>query len=169
MRVWNDTDPRLLNRKHLLAEHREVHALLNDDHNWGTNPEYVRFARLGPRGRSLLVLRHELLRVAMHVRYQRHTRDLHSTPVDEGELSPRAAGVLLAYERHCIEAPTNPYIIQHYFRSLMSYVNYPPCTLAGGATTPWHRDSIPASVYVRTGDAWQRSRFHHRADTTSSL
>lgn len=170
MRVWNNTDPRLLNRKHLLAEHREVHALLNDDHNWGSNPEYRRFKDLGGRGRSLLCLRHELLRVAMILRWglTKHSRDQHETPVNSAAMSSRASTALVLYERHAlpIPHPTNAYVIQHFFRSLMAPMNWPRCRLEGGATTPWGRDGILASTYIRAGDSWERAEFHHKRDTT---
>lgn len=191
MRVWDGADPRLLNRKHLLAEHREVHALLNEDFPWGTNPEAVRFQ--GPRGKSLLILRHELLRVGMAVRWgtDRHGREahaerardpeLHRRRVDLDLLSPRAQAALLLYERHALPMrrvtepgpdgswppdewirPT-PFESQAFFRRLMAAFDWPPCRLEGGATTPWHRDGIPASQYVRVGDAWNRIDFHHKA------
>lgn len=170
MRVWDGADPRLLNRKHLLAEHREIHALLNWDFPWGTNPEARRFIDLGDRGRSLLVLRHELLRVGMAVRWGvgRHGRDMHGTPADTDELSPRAAKALLLYEREALPLGPgrSPVQADAFFRRLMAPMHWPLCYLEGGANTPWDRDGISMREYVKVGDGWKRARYHHKADTT---
>lgn len=73
MRIW-DLPPQKLCRRHLLAEHRELHAiysiLLNDKKGYRNHPETKRWAGKLPA----LKKRHELLTIEMQNRgYQHHT------------------------------------------------------------------------------------------------
>lgn len=174
MRIWGHADPRLLNNKHLLGEHREVHALLNDHFNWGTNPEYRRFADLGARGRALLVLRHELLRVAMNVRWPNvHSRVAHGSPMSARDLSlltPRMLGVLKIYERDSYIVERHRYdvdAVHARFGTMMASLRHPPCRLEGQAETPWDRDGLTLDEYLLLGNSWTKS-IHHKGKPTKA-
>jgi hypothetical protein len=71
VRIW-DVDPRLLCRKHLLGEHRELHGLWNihvlEKSGYSRHPETIRWA-----GKlAALHARHELLVEEMTRRGYRH-------------------------------------------------------------------------------------------------
>lgn len=81
MRVW-DVDPRKLCRKHLLGEHREIHAIfiVLHEHRAGyrNHPETKRWAGKLPA----LAARHDAVVAEMHRRGYRHHSPL---PAVEGE------------------------------------------------------------------------------------
>jgi len=75
MRIW-DLPPEILCRKHLLGEHRELHAiwsiLTNDKTGYSRHPEVIRW-----RGRlKALYLRHQILVKEMGNRGYRHNSPL---------------------------------------------------------------------------------------------
>lgn len=75
MRIW-DIDPKFLCRKHLLAEHRELHAIWNiltkNKRGYAKHPETLRW-----KGRlKALYLRHEKLKQEFLKRGYKHFSDL---------------------------------------------------------------------------------------------
>ncbi len=81
MRIW-DISPKKLCRKHLIAEHGELHALwsiiVNDKKGFSKHPETMRW-----RGRlKALYLRHEKLAAEMERRGYNH-----NSPIDRKNIS----------------------------------------------------------------------------------
>ena len=146
MRVWGYADPRLLAPEHLLAEHREVHALLNTDYNWSTNPEALDNRYKGHI--TFLIFRHEILRIGMNLRWQgQHAHIAHPTPVDLMLMRPGHQKLVHHYERLSLK-------IGHYeefdydFRDLAGKAKFPRTKLEGRADTPWERDGISLKDYL---------------------
>ncbi|MCA9388719.1 pyrimidine dimer DNA glycosylase [Candidatus Berkelbacteria bacterium] len=81
MRIW-DIEPKRLCRKHLLGEHRELHALWsiisNDKQGYRNHPETKRWEGKLPA----LLKRHDLLVVEMKKRGYRH-----NSPIDTQNLT----------------------------------------------------------------------------------
>lgn len=149
MRIWGAAHPRLLNNKHLLGEHREVHALLNDDYNWSTNPEYHRFQCKG--GRIYLYFRHELLRLEMKRRFGlQHKRKRHLTPIDSRVLPKSMVGYLAGFNKRPADDEA--------FKAAMTRFRFPPAAL--GADTPWERDHMTLRRYTRIGESWSKAKHH---------
>ena len=78
LRIW-DLEPAKLCRKHLLGEHRELHALwsilANNKNGYSKHPETLRW-----KGKmQALYLRHEILVVEMQKRGYRHLSPLDQT------------------------------------------------------------------------------------------
>lgn len=101
MRIW-DIEPKLLCRKHLAAEHRELHGLWNiltlGKKGYARHPETLRWV-----GKlAALYRRHESLVAEMARRKWRH-----ATPLDAG----RAIG--LSVQRTYIDAPARQRAILH--------------------------------------------------------
>lgn len=179
LRIWGYTDPRLLNTKHLLGEHREVHALLPRINGWAVHPEYARFHTLHtypepsamawryrealhppgtimPRsepappldlggssiqGVSFLVLRHELLRLAMNERWRNeHQSYNHKTSTPLWLLTKQHRIVLLWYARQVPELgriwPAQdvnlywPKTANRRFKRAMFQIRFPHCILS---------------------------------------
>lgn len=87
MRIW-DLPPERLCRKHLLGEHRELHAIysviLNDKKGYSLHPETLRWVGKLPA----LKKRHELLTLEMKNRGYKHNSPLEdaSGKIDQDEL-----------------------------------------------------------------------------------
>lgn len=84
MRIW-DLPPQRLCRKHLLGEHRELHAIysviLNDKKGYSRHPETLRWVGKLPA----LKKRHELLVAEMTRRGYRHDSPLPDAPGKEDQ------------------------------------------------------------------------------------
>lgn len=165
MRVWGLADPRYLNRHHLLGEHREIHVLCKRRN--GPGPEFSRFWETGKRGRSALILRHELVRVAMNVRWPgKHKRAVHKTPVKWHLLIEMDRTFLRLYAKTCRDEMDTwlltPEANQHRFRIQMHGRSFPATRLEGLADTPWERDGMTLTEYLAIGDKWRRSMYHHK-------
>jgi hypothetical protein len=81
VRVWDQVDPALMCRQHLLGEHREVHGLWNAIRRIHAGEERVGYANHPETRRWLmhpqaLLIRHERLRFEMHERGYRHESPL---------------------------------------------------------------------------------------------
>lgn len=164
MRVWGLADPRYLNRHHLLAEHREIHVL--GKRRNGPGPEFDRFWKT-KQGRSALILRHELVRVAMNVRWLgKHKRGVHKTPVKHWLMLPRHKRVLYLYAKACHDEMDSwllvPETNNQRFSIWMHGISFPATELEGYADTPWRRDGITLLEYLAIGDKWRRSMYHHK-------
>jgi hypothetical protein len=90
------TDPRLFSDARLAECHERVHTLLDSQ-----------LQQLGSKGHLLILLRHEMYRVAMQARYgyPHHTRDFHPTPVAAGLLPLSHGYILMLYEYDSLVAP----------------------------------------------------------------
>ena len=84
MRIW-DLPPEKLCRKHLLGEHREIHALysilLHNKKGYRSHPETLRWVNKLPA----LFKRHALLTIEMHRRGYQHHSPLEPTKTGEEE------------------------------------------------------------------------------------
>lgn len=84
MRIW-DVSPSLLCRKHLLGEHRELHALysilLNNKKGYRSHPETLRWVGKLPA----LELRHQLLVSEMKNRGYNHQSPLEKTTGEKNQ------------------------------------------------------------------------------------
>lgn len=78
MRIWNCIAPNLLCRKHLLGEHRELHAifaiLTKDSAGYANHPEVKRWR--DPQALAALEIRHDELVSEMQERGYRHRSPL---------------------------------------------------------------------------------------------
>lgn len=165
MRVWGLADPRYLNRHHLLGEHREIHVLCKRKN--GPGPEFDRFWETGNLGKSALILRHELVRVAMNVRWPgRHKRGVHKTPVRWDLMIDMHKYRLYQYARACKDEMDSwllmPQANQQRFKIWMHGAAFPASRLEGFADTPWERDGIDFTEYLVIGDKWRRDQYHHK-------
>lgn len=99
MRIW-DLPPSLLCRRHLLGEHRELHAiwlvLLGKNHGYASHPETRRW--VGKQ--AALYMRHEAL-----VREMERRGYLHASPLDirhaTGERRQRTHLLSIAEQKSC--------------------------------------------------------------------
>ncbi len=142
VRIWGRAHPADLNRKHLLGEHKEVHALIRavyDEVGWTHHPETKRFA-LQPQ---FLIFRHELLRIEMMSRWgDRHSAANHPSRVwwlGMGNELQAMLPVALTISKDC-------------FATCMDALGFPPP--AFDHDTPWDRDLMTREQYIELGDAW---------------
>lgn len=160
MRIWGVADPRYLRVQHLHDEHKAIHFLAKRGN--GPGPEFDRFWSTR-RGRSALLLRHELVRVAMNVRWPgHHKRGRHPTPVRWEFLLDRDKSVLRKYAVACRNEMDSwlltPEINQQRFSIWMHGCSFPATRNEDLADTPWRLEGTTLTEYLRVEDKWRKKR-----------
>jgi hypothetical protein len=154
MRVWTRTPPHLLNRKHLLGEHQEVHVLINgfgSDRGYSRHAEARNFASFGRKGLEALVVRHEMIRVAMDHRWSgRHDSYTHPTPVDSTLMDVVESWLVREYEEMLSASTCDSWI--EWFDDAMESIDFPRSALADDR--PWDRDRMTMDWYLSLGNDW---------------
>ena len=154
-RVWGMADPRFLNYDDLMAEHKTIHRLCSEANI--NEPDHERFWEQGVRARSLLMLRHEMVRTAMNLRWPgAHTRSRHPTPVAYKLMQPAHKNFLVRYV-HSVKTERNtyrkmPWAIQHRFQLWMHGQGFPGTQNRDRAETPWDFEGITFQEYLSKGD-----------------
>jgi hypothetical protein len=151
MRVWGYTAPNLLNRKHLLGGHVELHVL--EKGGWKNHPESLAKRFSGDDGIWYLRLHHELLRIAMMQRWgSKHAPHKHATPVVLKGCPAWVVEAQVDYSDILMKS-TNAQDCQDRFVRLMTEIHFPLTAL--DCDDPWTRDGMTMQEYLEVGDDWQ--------------
>jgi hypothetical protein len=164
VKIWGATDPRFLNRKHLLGEHQEIHTCLA-----GATPQHCEslMVRFGGDERWP-AFRHELLRLEMDRRWPgRHDPYVHPSKVDDDilrSLSNTQRSIIDDYEDaiHSGRWTFGRFVIRDDgvvevdmdFTGLMDEIGFPGPVAPIDYDTPWQRDRMTFSDYMALGDKW---------------
>jgi hypothetical protein len=143
VRVW-DLHPELLCRKHLLGQHLEVHSMLSvidagPGTGWWSHPETQRFVEEP----DWLRLVHEVTRMEMDLRWERHAQWQHKTPV-------------LIKDPDFVDLADDAFSLDGWsYLPFLVAAGYPVTRLED--KTPWERDGITQREYIQSRETYVRS------------
>ena len=159
-RVWGKADPTLLSHSDLTIEHRHTHEMLDDV--LSGKLQYGDSKRFDSKfGQSCLVLRHEMVRLALNYRFPgHHTSKKHPTPIDIGLLTEEHVWCRLTYAKwiagsfdQMVPRSGAPFTSNQDFIQMMKVHAHFPMRKTD---TPWEARGTDMDMYLRS--AYQRDK-----------